>query len=321
MEIVDQSAGKKLIHLGKGSEFALIFFKNIILIFLTLGIYYPWARVEQLKYLYSTTEFNGTRFSFTGTGKEVFKGYLKLYALFLIFFVFFTYASLTENNTAHIITLAVFYSFAILILPFAIHGAVRYRAIKTNWNGVHFNYTGISMEMFRLCIKGFLLTIVTLGIYSSWLNVSIRKYIFSHLKFGNLSFDFKGKGDQLFWIQLKFVLLFTITAGIYTFWYLKNIFKFYVENLKMYQDNKEINFKVHATGGSIFLLLITNMLLIVFTLGLATPWAAIRTIKFITENSSFVEDLDIKNIGISNEDNYNNTTGHNFIDFLNLDLL
>jgi len=177
------------------------------------------------------------------------------------------------------------------------------------------------MEMFRLCLKGFLLTIITFGIYGSWLNVSIRKYILTHIKFGNITFDFKGKGDELFWIHLKFGLLFYITLGIYTFWYLENIFKFYVENIKMYQNEKEVKFKVNASSGGIFSLVIVNLLLIVFTLGLATPWTVIRTYKFILENSVIDGELDLNSIEQLGGDDYDDASGDDFLDFLDLDLL
>jgi uncharacterized membrane protein YjgN (DUF898 family) len=324
MEIISESPNsneKELKYFGKGSEFAVIFFKNIILNFLTIGLYYPWAKVEQLKYFYQVTELNGSRFSFTGTGKEVFKGFIKVYLVFAILLTMFMIGSSTHNQTLLFVSLGLFYSIIILLIPFAIHGTLRYRSSRSAWSGIHFKYTGIRMEMFRLCLKGFLLTILTLGIYSSWFNVSIRKYALSHLKFGNLTFDFKGKGDELFWINLKLVLLMYITLGIYTIWYVQNLYKFYVENIRVYQNNNEVKFKLNITPGGIFGLVFTNFLLIIFTLGLATPWVTIRIFKYALENIIIEGDLDVENISQIGGDDYDDAAGDDFLDFLDIDLI
>jgi uncharacterized membrane protein YjgN (DUF898 family) len=322
MEIIeDTNQEKKFNYFGKGSEFAVIFFKNIILTFLTFGIYYPWAKVEQLKYFYQVTELNGNRFSFTGTGKEVFKGFIKLYLIFAILLTTILIGSATHNKTLMFISLGLFYGVLILLIPFAIHGSIKYRSSKSFWNGIRFKYTGMRMEMFRLCLKGFLLTIVTLGIYGSWFDVSIRKYALNHLRFGNLTFDFKGKGDTLFWISLKFVLLFYLTLGIYSFWYIKNVYKFYIENITIYQNNKEIKLKLNITPGGIFSLVIVNMLLIIFTLGLATPWVTVRIFRYALENLVFEGELDLENISLISGDDYDDATGDDYLDFLDIDLV
>jgi len=67
---------KSFAYLGKGTEFTLIFFKNLLLTIITFGLYYPWARVEKLKYHYTSTELENTRFYFNGTGKETFKDFI-----------------------------------------------------------------------------------------------------------------------------------------------------------------------------------------------------------------------------------------------------
>ncbi|WP_139958652.1 DUF898 family protein [Flavicella sediminum] len=306
---------------GKGSGLALIYFKNIILILLTLGIYYPWAKIELLKYFYKETELENDRFLFTGKGKDVFTSYLKIYVIIFTFYIFSTVFSATENYPALVLSTVLFYAFIILILPFAIHGAVRYRASKSSWNSVFFKYSGIRMEFFRLCIKGILLSIVTFGIYGPWLQVELRKYILRHLKFGNVTFDFKGKGDQLFWIQLKLVLLFFITAGIYTFWHLKKVFTFYVENLKAYQNNEEVSFKVNATTGQIALLILPNLLLLIFTFGLATPWVLTRTFRFVLENSSLEEGIDYTSLKNSFEESEETENRDTYLKILDFDLI
>ena len=79
MEVIsgDPATTKRIKYFGNGTEFAVIYFKNIILTVLTLGIYYPWAKVEILKYHYQSSELDDSRFQFHATGEEVFTSFSK----------------------------------------------------------------------------------------------------------------------------------------------------------------------------------------------------------------------------------------------------
>jgi uncharacterized membrane protein YjgN (DUF898 family) len=323
MEIISgiESKKKRFKYLGKGSEFAVIYFKNLLLTIITFGLYYPWAKVERLKYHYQATDLNGSRFSFTGTGNEVFKGFIKVYVILIGLYAFLIYGTQTQNETYTLIALGVFYLFFILIIPFAIHGAARYRASRSSWKGIHFKYIGDRMEFFWKCIGGFFLTIFTFGIYGSWFSVDIRKYILTHLKFGNLSFDFKGTGGKLFWINLKMVLLMYPTLGIYSFWYQKNLWNFYAENTEITQNGNKINFGFNIKAGDIFELMIINFFLIIFTFGIATPWVIVRTFKIMFRFLYIEEGLDTDNISQVSYDNYDDAAGDDFLDFLDFDFL
>lgn len=312
---------KRFKYLGKGSEFAVIYFKNLFLTIFTFGLYYPWAKVERLKYHYQSTELDNARFSFTGTGKEVFKGFIKVYVIFILLYGFLFYGMQTQNQTMTFIAIGIFYLFIILITPFAIHGAARYRASRSAWKSIHFKYIGDRMELFWKCVVGMLITIFTLGIYGAWFSVDIRKYILSHLRFGNLSFDFKGKGEQLFWINLKMVLLIYPTLGIYSFWYYKNLWKFYAENTEITQNGKKVKFKFNMKPGDIFELLVVNFFLTAFTLGIATPWVIVRTFTFIFRFLEIEEGLDTDSIQQVSYDDYDDAGGDDYLDFLDFDFL
>lgn len=323
MELLSQlnTEKKSFKYLGKGSEFTVLYFKNILLTIVTLGLYYPWAKVEKLKYHYQATELDEARFSFNGTGKEVFKGFIKVYAIIFLLYAFLIYGFLTGDTTTTLIYLAAFYLFILLITPFAIHGSARYRTSRSSWKGIHFKYLGDRMELFWKFITGILLTIFTLGIYGAWFSVDLRKYIFSHLRFGNLSFDFKGTGESLFWMNLKFILLFYPTLGIYTFWYFKNLWKYYAENTEITQNGKKVNFKLNMQVGDIFGLLIVNILITFFTLGIGFPWVKVRTLQFIFRFLEIEEGLNTNIIQQVSYDKYNDASGDDFLDFLDMDLV
>ena len=323
MEIIDQNrvTTKKYSYHGGGTEFALIYFKNLILTLITFGLYYPWAKVEKLNYHYQSTELGNSRFAFHATGREVFRGFIKIYLMIIVLYAFLLYALQTEDQVLTIIGIVVFYLFFILIIPLAIHGAIRYRSSRSSWKGIHFKYTGNRKEFFLLYLKGLFLTIITIGIYGSWFQVEMRKYIMSHFKLGNLKFGFKGDGATLFWINLKFILLVYLTLGIYTFWYYKNLYQFYADNTTITQDGKTVNFKFNVQTGDIFALLVVNFLLIVFTLGLATPWVIVRIMSFLFRHLEIEGDMDFDAIQQANFDDYGDASGDDFLDFFDFDLI
>ncbi len=323
MEIISEKHLEKtsIKYVGKGAEFAIIYFKNIILTILTLGLYYPWAKVEILKYHYQSTALDNSRFSFNGTGKEVFRGFIKVYIILISLYGFLFYSMQTQNEVLMFSAIGIFYLFLLLVVPFAIHGAVRYRSSRSSWRGIHFKYLGDRVEFFWLYIKGVLLTLVTIGIYGAWFQVDIRKYIFSHLRFGNLSFDFRGDGGRLFWINLKMILLMYPTLGIYSFWYYKNLWKFYAENTTITQDGKTINFKLKVEAGDVFELVVVNFFLILFTLGIATPWVAVRTLKFFFRFLKIEGEFNTDTIQQTEYDDYDDAAGDDALDFFDIDLL
>ena len=308
-------------YLGEGTEFAIIYLKNIILTLLSLGLYYPWAKVEILKYHYQSTELDQARFSFHATGKEVFKGFIKIYVIFILLYGFLFYALRTQNQVLTVAAVSIFYLLLILIVPFAIHGAVRYRSSRSSWKGIHFKYLGDRTEFFWLYMKGALLTICTLGIYGAWFHVDMRKYIFSHLRFGNLSFNFKGNGGDLFVINLKFVILFYLTLGIYSFWYYRNLVRFYVDHTSLVQNGKEVKFKTNMQAGDVFELLFINGLLLVFTLGIAMPWVTVRTLNFFFRFLEIDGELNTNAIQQASYDNFDDAIGDDMLDFFDIDLL
>jgi uncharacterized membrane protein YjgN (DUF898 family) len=222
----------------------------------------------------------------------------------------------SENDTLIGITMFLFYIWILIVIPFAIHGSLRYQTSRTSWRGIYFGYSGDRKEFVKLFFKNILLTLITFGFYGSWANINIRKYITEHLNFGNITATFKGKGGDLFVLNLVGILLTIITAGIYSFWYVKNIYNFYVNNTELQQDGRIINLDSSVTAGGIFSLSIVNILLIIFTLGLATPWIVIRTIKFYLENITLDNNFKPNDIVQGKIDSTANATGDDLLDIL-----
>lgn len=305
---------------GEGAKLFGIYIVNILLTFFTLGLYYPWAKAALLKYMYEESEFEGSRFTFHGTGREMFIGFIKAIGIFLGLYCVLFAAALSRNFTITMLGVAAFYIGLLLLIPFAIHGALRYRTSRSSWRGIHFGYRGDRKEFVNMFIVGALISIFTFGIYSFWFIIEIRKYIFKNLRFGSLTFSYEGDGKAFFWLNIKGYFLSILTLGIYSFWYAKDLFAYYIDNIRMYQGENRLTFRSTATVGGYFQLIIVNLLIIVLSLGLGTPWAIVRAMNFVFTNVHIDGPLDVNAI-TQTEADYTDATGEDLADMIDIGLV
>jgi len=303
---------KKIIFKGKGNEFFSVYLLSIFLSIVTLGIYYPWARVKILKYLYNETELEGSSFTFHGIGKEIFIGMLK--ALTMLAVVFGIYILLLVYVNIFIAIL--FYLVALIFIgPAAVVGSLKYRASRSSWRGIYFGYRGTYKSMFFILLKGLLLTIITFGIYGSWFTTSLYKEILKNLRMGNLTFNYRGQGEDLFVVNLKGIILTYITLGIYFFKYQSDRYKYLMGNINLDLGGQTGKVKATTTGFGIFKLAIGNLFIVLFSLGLAMPWAIIRTINFYANNSLLESTINFDEI-LQTETDRASATGEGLLDSL-----
>jgi uncharacterized membrane protein YjgN (DUF898 family) len=168
--------------------------------------------------------------------------------------------------------------------------------------------------------KWFGLTIITLGIYGSWFAINLRKYIIENIRFGDIEMEYDGNGAEYFVLNIKGYFLTVITFGIYGFWWQKEIIEYYINNLKMHKNNESIDFQTTVTGGGIFKLTIVNIILMIFTLGLAYAWVQMRTFKYIASNIQLEGTIDLDNIH-QTEASYKDATGEDIEDMLDMDFV
>lgn len=313
MEVINQ----RVKFYGDGAKYFGILIVNFLLTVITLGLYYPWAKAKDLQYLYGETEFAGSRLTFHGTGQEMFKGFIKailiIGALYGVYFV----AQLTGNTLLLAMGFFIYLVGLMLLLPAAIHGSLRYRMSRTSWRGIHFGYRGKLGELAKVFWLGLLLTIVTLGIYSSWLTTNLRRYTVGHIRLGNLRFSFEGKGTDFFLLQLKGIILIIFTLGIYSFWFFRDLQRFFINNLRIYQGDVELSARTNITGGQIFKLVIVTYFGTIFTLGLAIPWLMIMNMRTVLSNIELDGAFNPDAVEQTEED-YNDATGEDMLDMLDI---
>ena len=69
-------------------EYLPIAATNVALIIVTLGVYRLWAKARERRYLWSRTEVIDDPLEWSGTGKEMFIGFLMVMAVLVPFFLF-----------------------------------------------------------------------------------------------------------------------------------------------------------------------------------------------------------------------------------------
>jgi len=314
-EFEDNNDNHNLNFFGSGSTYFGIVALNIVLTILTLGLYYPWAKAAYRKYLWNETEFKESRFIFNGTGREMFKGFLIAYLIIIGFYTIIIVGSATKFA---VIFILLFYIGAIIFFPFAIYGGWKYRISRTSWRGVFFNFDGNFKEFIGIYFKSIFFTIITFGIYGAWMRVKLQKYLFSHTKIGHLRFGFAGKGEDLFVINLLAGILYLVTFGLYIPVWIKNRFTFTISNT--FIDNGEIKkrLKTDIETGEAWVVIITNVLLLIVTAGLAFPWATMRFNKLFFESISLPEEFDYDTLEQSDK-SYKDATGDEMADIFDID--
>ena len=309
---------KRLAFTGQGGDLFAVLIVNWLLTFITLGVYYPWAKARRLQYFHEHTELDAHPFHFHGTGKEMFVGFIKAVGLLVLIYAVFFGLVLTQEVWAMLLGYLFLFVAIIAITPLVLHGTYRYRMGRTSWRGIHFGYRGDLKELYSICIRDGLLTLITFGIYGAWLQMNLRNYILGHVRFGNSSFQYKGDGLDFFLMNLKGYFLTIFTLGIYSFWWQRDIFNYYVDNLSWnFAEGRRIQFKSTATGGGFFELIVVNALLVIFTLGIGLAWTHVHMMKFVMANTEMVGDADLDAV-VQTEQEHRNATADELGDIMDI---
>ena len=112
-------------------------------------------------------------------------------------------------------------------------------------------FTGTGGELFGTFIVGFILTIITFGIYRSWYKVKKLKFLYGNTEVltqsgSRFRINFNGTGGELFVINVLGIILSIITCGIYSFWLIVNLIRFRTDHLEVVESS---SLSSSANGG------------------------------------------------------------------------
>lgn len=118
---------------GKGFEYFKIWIVNILLTIVTIGLYYPWAKVRNHRYFYANSTLEEQNFEYHATGKQLFIGYIISMVLLIL------YVGIQQvSPIGSLIVLAIF----LLALPWILWRSLMFNMRITSFSNVRFGFDG-----------------------------------------------------------------------------------------------------------------------------------------------------------------------------------
>ncbi|WP_294967208.1 DUF898 family protein [Sulfurimonas sp.] len=121
------------------SEYFKIWIVNILLTLVTLGMYYPWAKVRNRRYFHANSTLEDRNFEYHATGKQLFVGYVIAMLLLITYVIVervFAFAS-------------VFLILLLLIaIPWIILRSMMFNMKMTSFSNIRFKFLGKSKQAY-----------------------------------------------------------------------------------------------------------------------------------------------------------------------------
>ena len=200
---------------GNWREYLPIAATNALLIICTLGIYRFWASARQRRYLWSRTHFIDDQLEWTGTGREMFFGFLIVIAALAPFFLFFQFllpALLARGKTDAAFTIfLLFYCALVYLGGFARFRALRYRLSRTWWHGIRGGSDNPGWKYGAEYFGRIFVSAITLWIAWPWMAVELWNSRWNAMSFGPLQFRARLDADGL---KRRWALIYLGPLGV-----------------------------------------------------------------------------------------------------------
>jgi uncharacterized membrane protein YjgN (DUF898 family) len=191
---------------------------NLVFNILTFSVYRFWGKTNVRRHIWSCIHINGEPLEYTGTGKELFKGFLFVFGLVILPFILVTAglrAALGEGHPAVAALNALFFLFVYIMFGFAVYKARRYQLTRTLWRGIRGNLAGSAMTYSLTYFGSMLARGASLGWATPVMNTVMHEQITNDMRFGDAAFKFKGRAGPLYptYTLCWFMSLTLIAAG------------------------------------------------------------------------------------------------------------
>jgi uncharacterized membrane protein YjgN (DUF898 family) len=294
----------------------------------TLGIYNAWAKVRTRRYFYAHTILDKHPFEYHADPLSILKGNLIVGGGLILYYL--------SQNFFPVVTPVLTIGFSI-VLPFLVYSSLRFKASNSSYRNIHFRFHGTRGESYSAYLWWQLLIPVTLGIMFPYVMFKQKQYFFDNFSFGKWMISFRGEKGKFFQVYLIagliiglttipfFILMFNAirnTANgdskqsfMFIFFPLYALFLFGVTLIQQFIYGNIMNYCWENTGISgklrfksslkvreLMLLRITNLLAIIFTLGLLTPWARVRHAKYVLEHLTVISKGNLEDFSAAHQE-------------------
>lgn len=298
---------------GKAGEFFGIWIVNILLSIVTLGIYSAWAKVRTYQYFYGHTSLEGHAFRYLAKPLQILKGRI------IAVLIFASYILLSQFLPLLGIALAL----ALLILsPWMIVLSLKFNLRMTSFRNVRFNFHGSYGNAFKYFILLPFLSLFTLYLALPWAIRKMDSFIYSNISYGGRQVSVNTATSTYYKAVLMALgaaiglIIVAIIAGsilgvsfisagmhgtaaitsiigimgayFFILMLATAIYKTVIRNHLF--ENSQITdvatFKSEVKIDDYMLLIASNALGIIFSLGLAYPWAKVRHAAYLASVTS-----------------------------------
>lgn len=299
---------------GNASEYFGIWISNLILSLLTLGIYSAWAKVRRISYFYNNTNIRNVDFVYHATGGQIFKGRV------IVFTIFLAYSAI--QAFVPIISLA-FTPIILLAMPWLINKSMRFNARMTSWRNVRLDWHGTYWKTFFFNLIAPLLSVLSLGLLLPLISRHYYNYYANSHSFGTTRFKADsqtGKYYEAFFIGAVvpvipiLVLLGLSAASVYIeiettntpdalviqlqimmmiafliFLVATTLYSAMCRNilLQSLTLGSDVKFDSSINPWKLLWIYLSNFAVVMLTIGLMSPWAAVRLYSYLADNTHY----------------------------------
>jgi uncharacterized membrane protein YjgN (DUF898 family) len=193
---------------------------NLLFSILTFTIYRFWGKTNVRRHIWSCIHINGEPLEYTGTGMELFKGFLFVFGLFILPYIVATAILQLTLGDGHPLILALnalFFLFVYVMFGFAIYKARKYQLTRTLWRGIRGNLAGSAMTYSLTYFGAMLAKGFSFGWATPAMNTVLHEQITNDMRFGDAAFKFKGRAGPLYgtYALCWFLFLGFIIGGVF----------------------------------------------------------------------------------------------------------
>ncbi|MBY0401117.1 DUF898 domain-containing protein [Myxococcota bacterium] len=299
-----------------GGEYFRIWIVNLLLTIVTLGIYSAWAKVRRLRYFYGNTRLGDSAFDYHGRPIQILKGRLIAFGAYAIFYVGVQLQPLLAIG---------FFPLFLFGVPWIIMKGRRFQMRMTSYRGIRFGFDGDYRGAMAAFVGWAILGAITLGILwprSIW---EQARYVLANARYGTerarfvasrgvfyrFCFITLGLGallyagtfgsvgalvalssDEVAKIGEGTAIGYGVAAGavfvlgglLLSAYFRKSYVNASFGGLELGPHHVESTLETWPLAG----IYLSNLLLIVFTLGLYAPWATVRQLRYQLESMRVV---------------------------------
>jgi uncharacterized membrane protein YjgN (DUF898 family) len=190
---------------------------SFLLTLLTIGFYRFWAKTHVRQHIWSSVHINGEPLEYTGTGMELFKGFLVVFFTILLPIAAITgFSSIyfgPQSPIVYMIQMIVIFGIYVFI-GFAIYKARAYQLSRTQWRGIRGALIGSAMTYSLLYFGSLMAKGFSLGWATPVMNTVLQEQITNDMRFGDAAFKFKGRAGPLY---PTYALCWLLTIGAVIF--------------------------------------------------------------------------------------------------------